>query len=223
MFNRARLTTLSFALAVSTIFSLALAQDAYETGSIDATIDGRTVRAWTYATDVPADVADGVEDERQRAVLERVAGTTVHSASFMHMEAITMGGITLMDETIFVNLSTRTDHPDGNSVESLLVKFSLIPESLELGTEADIEVSYYPDGVSYDDYYALTDGVLTLDSLEPLDASTMAITGTIRGTLTRQHDYDIVHNPDDTLQIDATFTISQVKGSDLAYSLITDD
>ncbi len=220
MFNRTRLT---FAIAAAALLSLSFAQEPYETGSIEATIAGKEIRAWTYATDIPANVADGVEDERQRAFLERVAGTTVHSASFMHREAMMLGGMVLVEETIYVTLSTRTDHPEGNSFDSLLVEFSLAPETLELGEEVDIKVTYYPSGSSYDDYYALTDGSLLIESLEVLDDQTMAISGTISGLLSHQSDYDIMHNPADTLEIEARFEISQVKTSDTAYSLITGD
>lgn len=220
MFNRSRLT---LAITAAALLSLSFAQEPYETGSIDATIDGREIRAWTYATDVPADVADGVEDERQRAVLERVAGTTVHSASFMYQDPIMLGGMMLVDETIYVTFSTRTGHPDGDSIDSLTIKFSLVPGTLELGDEVDIEVTYYPSGSSYDDYYALTDGSLVIESLEVLDEQTMAISGTVSGLLSHQSDYDIMHNPADTLQIEARFDISQVKTSDTAYSLITGD
>lgn len=209
-------------MAAGTLFSSALAQNEFETGSIEAQIGSRTIRAYTYATEVPADAAAGIEDERQRAVLERVAGTTVHSASFMHQDAFTMGGMVLVPETIYVTLSTRTDHPDGNSIDSLLITFSLDPETFELGDEADIEVSWYPVGSSFEEYYALTEGTLTLDSLSVLDAHTIALSGTISGQLTRQSGFDIEHNPAEALPIEASFDVQQVKNSDLAFELVTD-
>lgn len=218
-----RLSVLSVALAAASLSGLGLAQTEFETGTIQAEIGARNISAFTYATEVPADAAEGIEDERQRAVMERVAGTTVHSASFMHREAMTMGSIVLVPETIYVTLSTRTGHPDGDSVDSLLIRFSLDPVTLELGDEADTEVRYYPVGSSYEEYYALTEGTLTLDSLTVVDAHTMSLSGTVSGVLTRQFDFDIVHNPDDTLPIQASFTIEQVSSSDLAFELVTDN
>lgn len=223
MKKAARTVLLGLTLASASLLSTALAQEVTRTGLIEADIAGRSVSAWTYASAVPADAAEGIEDENQRAVLERVAGTTIHSATFMHRDAMTMGGIVLVPETIYVNLSTRTDHPEGDSVDSVLVKFSLDPETLTLGEETDIEVSWYPVGSSFSDYYALTEGSLSLTSVTVVDGQTLALSGTISGLLSRQTGYDIEHNPDDTVAIEATFVIDEVKSSDLAYELVTQD
>ncbi len=222
MFKLARLKPVCIAVAALLFGSLVAAQgETFRTGSIEALVDGQSYSAYTYATAVPDNVADGVTDEQQRAILERVAGTTQHSATFMHQDAMVMASIVLAPETIYVTLSTRTDHPEGDSVGSFLVKFSLDPETLELREEADVEVTFYPPGSSYDNYYALTDGVLQLTSLEVLDSQTMAISGVISGLLSLQSGYAIEHNPDDVLSIEATFNIEQVATSSLAFELVT--
>lgn len=210
------------ALATLALGALALAQgETFRTGTLDAVIEGTSYGAYTYATEIPDDVADGVTDEQQRAILERVAGTTQHSATFMHQDAMVLGGMVLVPERIYVTLSTRTDHPEGNSFGSFVVMFSLDPETLEPGDEADTEIRFYPDGIFADTFYALTEGVLELTSLEVADPRTMSISGVISGHLSLQEGYDIVHNPDDVLQIEATFTVDQVVSSSLAFELVT--
>ncbi len=224
MLYHVRLTIGIFVSAAFSIAAFATAQgETFRTGVIEAVVDGQNYSAYTYATEVPDDVADGVTDEQQRAILERVAGTTQHSATFMHQDAMVMASIVLAPETIYVTLSTRTDHPEGDSVGSFLVKFSLDPEALELREEADVAVTFYPHGSSYDDYYALTDGVLQLTSLEVLDSQTMAISGVISGLLSLQDDFDVAHNPDEVLQVEATFNIEQVATSSLAFELVTSE
>lgn len=200
--------------------SAAAQHPTFETGAIDAVIGGTAYHAYTYATEVPADVADGEEDERVRAILEAVAGTTQHSATFKHMDEVTLGGMVLTPATIYVALSTRTHHPDGTSIGSFMVQFALDPETLELVEDEAVEFKFYPRGSSYDDYYAFTDGVFELHPIQVVDEATMAISGTFSGTLSHQSDYDVVHNPDDAVTVEASFTVSQVVASDAAFKLI---
>lgn len=194
----------------------------FETGAIEATIDGAHYRAFTYATEVPESVVDGVTDPGQLAFLERIAGTVQHSASYRYGEPIMLGAMELVPAAVYVAFSTRTDSPEGNSVGSIMVQFDLDPETLELTNEGGVQVTFYPRGSSYDDYYALTEGSFELHSVEVVDENTMSMSGVISGLLSWQYDYDTEHNPDDTLTIDATFDIAQVVASDVVIKLLTE-
>ncbi len=198
----------------------ALAQTVFETGSIDGTLGGSDYHAYTYASEIPDDVADRATSEEQREILEKVAGTTQHSATFMQMEAMVLGGIEIMPATIFVSVLTRTHHPEDREMQSLALDFSLDPATLELGAPQDISVSYYPDGISFSNYYALSNGTLSLESVEVVDARTLAITGSITGELSWQEGYEVVHDPATAIPLDVTFSLSQVVSSDLAFELI---
>ena len=220
MFTSSRNLGTAVLTALCLLLGSAAAQHrTFETGAIDAVIGGATYHAYTYATEVPADVAEGEKDERVRAILEAVAGTTQHSASFMHMDEMTMGGMVLAPATIYVTLSTRTHHPDGASIGSFMVQFALDPETLELVEDAVAEFMFYPRGSSYDDYYAFTDGVFELHPIQVVDEVTMTLSGTFSGTLSHQSNYDVVHNPDDALAVEASFT-ALVVTNDTAFKLI---
>ena len=207
----ARMGLLALALTLLTLVSLAVAQyPTFETGYIDAVIDGVEYRVNPYATEVPDNAADNATNDAERKFLARIAGQTQHSASFAFKDERTVGNMVVAPAMLQVAISTRSAHPDGATVDSLLLQFALHPGTLELLTEVDVEVSYFPRGSSYDDYYALTDGTLDLHSVEFVDAQTLTITGMFSGTLTHQDDYDVVHNPDDALTIEAKFVVEQV-------------
>lgn len=211
MTNGARMGLYAFALSLLALFSLAAAQyPTFETGQFEAVINGVEYRVYTYATEVPKDVADGATDEAERKFLKSIAGQTHHSASFAFKDERTIGQMVISPPMLQVALSTHSDHPQGATVDSLLLQFALDPDTLELLFPDEVEVSFFPRGSSYDDYYALTYGTLELHSVEYIDANTLTISGSFSGTLTHQDDYDIVHNPDDALTIEATFIIEQV-------------
>ena len=191
-----------------------------QTGTVTAEVDGRNVTAVTTATEVPANAADSATDENQRAILERVAGTTQHTASFALHEAFMLGGIQLTAERIWVTVSTETDHPDGSSFDSFLVQFALDPEKLQLIDEDEAEISFYPRGSSWSDYYALTEGSLQLDEVVVLDGQTLRITGSFSGLFSHQTGFDITHNPADVLSVNATFELSEVGASDVTLNLL---
>ncbi len=210
-------------LGAAVLAALPFAAAQYEevaTGTVAAVVGGSELTLHTYATSVPADVADGVEDERQRAILERVAGTEQHTATFMVTEEMTMGPVVLVPATIYVTvLATAHVGPDATPT-SFEITFSLSPDTLELGPEEDVAVRYSPDSLSSSGYYALTEGALELGSVRVVDATTLAIAGSIRGVLSWQEGFEPVHDPDDALSIEATFDIQRVASSDDAYALV---
>lgn len=216
MLERFRIHSALAALTVFTLLAMASAQllePAYETGVIDAVIDGQDYSVFTYALEIPEDYGADVTNERQREFMQRLAGTTEHSASFLLRRAMEMGNTVLYPASINVAFSTRSRNEDP-SVGSLVLQFMLDPDTLELTDQFDVSISFYPWGASASDYYALTDGTLRIDTVEIIDRRTLAIRGGFSGLLSRQDDYDHVHNPDDTLDVEATFTIEQVVAVD---------
>lgn len=206
----------SFALAVS-----AFAQgEWFETGSLTTVIDGEERLLHTYGTLVPEDVADGVEDEQQRAILERVAGTEQHTATYKFMEGISMGGITLTPDTIWLAFTFRFGGHDSSGPHGVTMQIPLDPATLEISDPDQIEVTYYPNGPSWDDFYALTEGAILLDAVDVVDDVTLRIAGSFTGTFTHQTDYDIVHNPDRALAAQGEFVVERVVGSQLALELL---
>ena len=210
------------AILIAAVLSTASAQaQTRETGSVTAQIDGATHSFVSSAKHVPEDVAEGVTDEKVRAILEKVAGTDQHTATYMVMDPIMVGEVEIVPATLYATLGTAWS-PEGASEEvSFDVKFSLDPAALDPASIGDIEVLYYPNGWNFDDYYALTEGGLTLDSVVVVDDTTVAVSGTIDGVLTHQTTSTVEHNPADTLPITASFTIDEVVGSQLALDLIT--
>src|SRR5690606_6325237 len=69
---RMSFTRLLLVFAAMFVTSLVLAQATwFETGTLTTVIGGEERQLMTYGTLVPEDVADGVEDPQQRAILER--------------------------------------------------------------------------------------------------------------------------------------------------------
>ena len=132
-----------------------------------------------------------------------------NTAGRFFKRAMEIGNTVLYPARLNVAFSTRSRNDDA-SVGSLLLQFTLDPETLELGDQEDVEITFYPRRSESLDYYALTDGTLQLDAVEIIDRRTLAISGSFSGMFTRQFDYDHVHNPDDTLEVEAVFTIEQV-------------
>lgn len=221
MFTSSRNLGTAVLTALCLLVGIAAAQHpTFETGAVDAIIGEGAFHAYTYATEVPADVADGEEDERVRAILEAIAGTTQHSASFMHVDEMKLGTTVLTPPTLYVTLSTRTHHPERSDIGSFMLQFALDPETLELLEEADVELKFYPRGSSYDDYYAFTEGVFELLEVTVVDDVTLAVSGTFSGALSYQTDYDVVHNPDDALAVEGSFTVARVVSNDAAFKLL---
>lgn len=193
------------------------------TGTLAAVVDGAEVTLHTYATFVPEDAADGVTDERQRAILERVAGTEQHSATFTVMEETKLGSMVISPATVYVSVYARDESAGAASRAAVEVTFSLAPDTLELGPEEDVQVKYLPDGTSLDGYYALTEGALEIGSVEVVDATTLAITGSFAGLLSWQEGHEVVHDPADVLSVAATFELRRVVASGDALEIVSGD
>ncbi|CAN5762154.1 hypothetical protein BH23DEI1_BH23DEI1_10320 [soil metagenome] len=191
-------------------FGLAAAQT-HVTGSVDTVIDGRTHTFGTSATRIADDAGAGVENAAARAMLERLAGTTQHTATWLVMEPIVMGGVVMFAaEDMFISITAYGEERSQFSLE-----FGLVLETLELSDPDDVEilVKYFPERWGTSDFYALTEGALVIDLVERVDATTLRIRGSFSGTLSFQEQYTVAHNPADTRSIAGTFDILEVGGS----------
>jgi hypothetical protein len=209
--------TLTFVL--TGLGSIVLAQPGWQqTGLIDALIDGRPFSFATSSSKVPEDAAEGVENENVRAMLEKLAGTTQHTATWMITEPFEMGGMILLPAQMFASLDASAKEIGGTG--EFRIEFGLVQETLTLNPEADIDIRYYPESWSVSEFYALTEGTMLLERVEVVDGQTLAMYGTISGVLSFQPGYSVEHNPDDTLPIEASFSIEQVVGSQLLLEML---
>ena len=110
------------------------------TGTLAAVVDGAEVTLHTYATFVPEDAADGVTDERQRAILERVAGTEQHSATFTVMEETKLGSMVISPATVYVSVYARDESAGAASRAAITVTVSHAPDTRARGTQVDGQV-----------------------------------------------------------------------------------
>lgn len=205
---------LLFVAAALLLASLALAQDTwFETGSLTTVIDGEQRLHHTYGTLVADDVADGVEDPAQRAFLESIAGTEQHTASYELFDELAMGGIVIAPATLWLALTFRFGGHDSTGPHGVTMQVPLDPSTLTLTDPDQVEITYYPKGPSYEDFYALTDGVLTLDLVEVVDDVTLRVGGSFSGYLTHQTDFDIVHDPSTAVEAHGEFLVERVVGS----------
>ncbi len=196
------------------------APDWVSTGTLEAVIDGKGHTMRSFVTVVPEDAATRTSDPEARALLEKLAGTEQHTATWMITDAFEMGGMVLLPAMLFVNIGTRTSEDATAKTGQIDMNFALDLDSLALDTESDIEVRFFPGSWSTTDFYALTEGALRLDSVKVVDDRTLAITGTVSGTLSFQESYSVEHNPNDTLPFEATFSIERVVGSQLPLELL---
>lgn len=221
MYRRLRLITLLLSLVLVALISTATAQETRTTGTVTATIGGEQLSLSSAAQRVPEDAADGVTDPERKAILEKVAGTEQHSATFMVMDPIKAGSVVIVPARLYVTIDTSVPDVDRSEHGGLSLRFSLDPETLDAASIDDVEVLYYPDGWDLSDYYALTEGALTIDRVELVDGSTLAVSGRVEGVLTHQDEFQAVHNPEDALTVSATFEIGEVAGSDVALELLS--
>ena len=201
--------------------SVTLAQgEWFQTGELATVIDGQERQLHSYGTYVPEDVAEGVEDPQQRAILERIAGTEQHTATYMLMEEMALGGIVLTPATLWVALTFYFGGHDSSTPHGVTIQLSLDPATLELSDPDQVEVSYYPSGPSWDDYYALTEGGLTVTEVTVVDETTLRIAGSFSGYFSHQTDFDRVHDPATAVEGEGEFVVERVVGSQLALELL---
>jgi hypothetical protein len=210
------------ALSLALSFGLAVAQTV-QTGSITITLDGVERTFTTSGTRIAENAAEGVTNEAARAFLERLAGTWIHTATYMILEPIVMGGQVLFAAPdMFVTIDAYA-HDDPDRTDHLELRFGLDLETLLLSDETDIVVRYSPAGSSTVDSYLLTLGGIVVDGVARVDDETLSLQGSISGVLSRQLDpANEAHDPSDTISIEGRFDIQQLVGDARAVDLVTD-
>ena len=188
---------LTFALVASScIVGVAIAQGVptyQETGVITMTLGAEEVTHYTTWNTVPGD-----------------ATRQVHTASWLILKPMLMGGVNISPDDVFVTVTARdTISPELGRPE-MRVEFSLDPVTLDLKTETAVTLTYYPDGNDTDVYYALTNGSFQIESVTRLEGDALAITATADGEMSGQQNYDISHNPNDILPLSARFELQKV-------------
>ncbi len=188
---------LTFGLVVASCFAgTAMAQGvpAYqETGAVTMTLGAKEVTHYTTSNTVPGD-----------------ATRQVHTASWLILKPMLMGGVNISPDDVFVTLTTRdTVSPEFGQPE-MRVEFSLDPVTLDLKTDPAATLTYHPADMDTDVYYALTKGSFQIESVTRLEADTLAIIATAEGEMSGQRSYDISHNPNDILPLSARFELQQV-------------
>jgi hypothetical protein len=106
-----------------------------------------------------------------------------------------------VNSTVIVKLQASVPRILPGASVPIMISFGLNVETLELDADIiDVEVEYYPEGLALQDFYALTEGSL-------------AISGTVRGGMSRQESFFVKHDPEDMLPFEAAFSIERVLGT----------
>lgn len=137
-------------------------------------------------------------------------GRQIHSASWITLEPRLIGGVNIMPDDIFVTVRSRGSVEPEPGQASLLLEFSLDPDTLELRTETPHNIRFYPPGGSSDGYYALTEGSLRLERTARTDGNGLAILGIARGVMTFQTSETIVHAAAGAVEFSARFDLANV-------------
>ena len=214
-----RLRWVSLAIVGGALVSVATAQAdwvATQTGAVEFVLAGEGREFYTFALEVPENVADGMPEGPVRDRLEAAAGTTEHSATWSVSDPVVFGGVVLLDPAdLQVTLGTRPTQDQHAGLGVMLLDFSLTLDGLELSDPVDFPWSlrFYPESYTVSDFYALTEGTFEVVSVERVDDVTLRVTGSFDGVLSRQARLGTaVHNPNDTLPISGTFDVRQVVG-----------
>lgn len=180
----------------SCIAGAAMAQSvpAYqETGVIMMTLGAEEVTHYTTWNTVPGN-----------------ATRKMHTASWLILKPMLMGGVNISPDDVFVTVTTRDTVPPSYGQPELRVEFSLDPATLDLKADPAVNLRYYPAGSDTDVYYALTNGRFQVESVTRLEDDTLAIIATAEGQMSAQQSDDISHNPNDILPLSARFDLQQV-------------
>jgi hypothetical protein len=210
------------ALSLALSLGLAAAQTV-QTGTIAITLDGVERTFTTSGTKIAENAAEGVTNEAARAFLERLAGTWVHTATYMILEPIVMGGVVLFAAPdMFVTIGGYA-YDDPERPDHLELRFGLDLETLLLSDETDIVVRYSPAASNMADSYLLTLGGIVVHTVTQVDDETLSLQGSISGVLSRQLDpANEAHDPSDTISIEGRFDIQQLVGDARVVDMVTD-
>ena len=164
-----------------------------ETGVITMTLGPTQMTHYTTWNTVPGDA------DRQ-----------IHTASWIIQKPIMLGGIKLSTDDALVTITARDSILPDHGQPTLRVEFALDPITFALNTEVDVNLLYYPTDSDLDGYYALTNGQFKIEIVTRIDENTLSIIATAEGEMSAQTGYDVAHNPNDVLPLNARFDLKRV-------------
>ncbi|MDQ3459850.1 MAG: hypothetical protein M3498_11200 [Deinococcota bacterium] len=78
------------------------------------------------------------------------------------------------------------------------------------------EISYFPEGFNFDNFYELVEGELAVDTATMTDDLTLALTGSFSGVLAQKRGIMSEPDPTNTLEITGSFKIERAtKGAEI--------
>lgn len=123
-------------LAVSSLGGAALAQADWpseRTGTVEFDLADQSHTFYTFAVQIPENVAEGMPDGAVKDRLQAAAGTTEHSATWLVHAPVVMSGIVVSTPTeMFLTLSARPTQDANAGLGQLIIDFSLSLSTLEL-------------------------------------------------------------------------------------------
>ena len=165
-----------------------------ETGKVAITLGAEKMTHYTSWNNVPGS-----------------PGKEVHTASWLILKPMTMGGLNMATDDVFVTITTRDSiAPASGQQAEMRMEVSLDPITLGLMPDRTPSIQYYPSGSSADKYYALTNGTFEIESATRIDANTFTLIATAKGEMTGQDGYEPVHNPEDVLEVNTRFELQRV-------------
>ena len=165
-----------------------------ETGKVAITLGAEKMTHYTSWNNVPGS-----------------PGKEVHTASWLILKPMMMGGLNMATDDVFVTITTRDSiAPASGQQAEMKVEVSLDPITLGLMPDRTPSIQYYPSGSSADKYYALTNGTFEIESATRIDPNTFTLIATAKGEMTGQNGYEPVHNPEDVLELNARFELQSV-------------
>ena len=216
-------------LVASSLAGAALAQADWpseHTGTVEFELAGEPHTFYTFAVQIPENVAEGMPEGAVKDRLQAAAGTTEHSATWLVHAPVVMSGIVLSTPTeMFLTLSARPTQDANAGLGQLIIDFSLSLRTLELSDPSQFSSSirYYPKAYSPRDYYALTEGGLVLANVEQVDDYTLRVQGSFEGSFSFQESLvREAHNSADVMAVSGTFDVLVVGTQPVADVLIVD-
>lgn len=196
------------------------------TGTVGFELGGQPHTFYTFAIQIPENVAEGMPEGAVKDRLQAAAGTTEHSATWLVHAPVVMSGIVLSTPSeMFLTLSARPTQDANAGLGQLIIDFSLSLRTLELSDpdQFNSSIRYYPKAYSARDYYALTEGGLVVTSVEQVDDYTLRVQGSFEGLFSFQERLvGETHNPADVLAVSGTFDVLVVGTRPVAEVLIVD-
>ncbi|MFA7461105.1 MAG: hypothetical protein WCY60_08915 [Trueperaceae bacterium] len=196
------------------------------TGTVEFELAGEPHTFYTFAIQIPENVAEGMPEGAVKDRLQAAAGTTEHSATWLVHAPVVMSGIVLSTPTeMFLTLSSRPTQDANAGLGQLIIDFSLSLRTLEQSDPGQFSSSirYYPKAYSPRDYYALTEGGLVVTTVEQVDDYTLRVQGSFQGLFSFQESLvREAHNPADVLDASGTFDVLVVGTRPVVEVLIVD-